>query len=57
MNLIALFLTYLLFAHPQIFWGLVIVFAIILFIVYCPAGFLFSVVAIIGYLVFSFLMK
>ena len=48
MNLIALLLTYLLFAHPQIFLILAIIAAIVFLIVNTPGSILLFLVIMLG---------
>ena len=57
MNLIALLLTYLLFAHPQIFLILAIIAAIVFLIVNTPGSILLFLVIMLGIIAICLFVK
>lgn len=57
MNLVALFLTYLLFSHPKFLAVLSIILAIILLFVYYPFGMVLFGLILVGYLFYNAFVK
>ena len=56
MSLMAVLLTYLFFCHPHLLAALAIIFALIMLIVYAPAGLLVFVVIAFFFLLYKFLV-